>query len=559
MIVVHFKTLLTPLRANILLFGLLAAATHAAVPVAWTNSPGMPPYPIKPVPHGVPVDFRVTLRGYSSPPAAPGADVRLWFQTNGMGSAWWSAPATLEGDVITATFGAEQDTGADRVALFFGAPSNVFASAILRLTHSPGFAPNVRPPPVARLDFSALEVLNAPYYTQAETDARIDETTNLVHAAAAAATNHTAESISASNPAFSAAVRAVPVSGADASDIAEVAEYGSYGTVGAALLALIAGLAALKRRMGAAETALSGKADAGAIAAKLDKLPTPCPSNFFPVTQTDGTLQRSSYTPASFAQSWHEHYSSSIMHYNAATGGYDSLDQMLDDLVARVEALEAYGGGGGDVGVTLGTVHHNGMSPTAYPGTVGGGDYSSWLSSDDCMTCLMVRADRVLDPAYGDFSMGGDLKSDFYGVVAGVEYEDPYNCTTARFVLPLYDGATCYGNASTLSDKSDFDYWRAGSPSSGVRGRLVQEADGTWWLCCTPRIQCFCESPMQTTYGDDDPYAIATAIKSTYSSSCFDFDAQMRAFLQYASCGCDEGAVVADGYTTVAISEYPAI
>ena len=87
----------------------------------------------------------------------------------------------------------------------------------------------------------------------------------------------------------------------------------------------------------------------------------------------------------------------------------------------------------------------------------------------------------------------------------------------------------------------------------------MQEADGTWWLCCTPRIQCFCESPMQTTYGDDDPYAIATAIKSTYSSSCFDVEAQMRAFLKYADCGCDEGAVVSDGYTTVVISEYPAI
>ena len=122
-------------------------SAFAAVPVAWTNSPGMPPYPVKPVPHGVPVDFRVTLKGYTSPLIAPGADLHLWYQTNGMGRLWWPAPAALEGDAIVASFGPAQDTGADRVSLFFGAPSNVFASAVLRLTHSPGFAPNILPPP----------------------------------------------------------------------------------------------------------------------------------------------------------------------------------------------------------------------------------------------------------------------------------------------------------------------------------------------------------------------------------------------------------------------------
>ena len=119
----------------------------AAVPVAWTNSPGMPPYPIKPVPHGSTVDLAVTLKGYTTPPIADGADVRLWYQTNGMGQAWWSAPATFDGNTIAATFGPEQDCGADRVSLFFGAPSNVFASAVLRLTHAPGFAPSSLPPP----------------------------------------------------------------------------------------------------------------------------------------------------------------------------------------------------------------------------------------------------------------------------------------------------------------------------------------------------------------------------------------------------------------------------
>ena len=137
----HYKTLTTALAA------VLQLAAIAAVPVAWTNSPGMPPYPIKPVPHGSTVDLAVTLKGYTTPPIADGADVRLWYQTNGMGQAWWSAPATFDGSTITASFGPAQDCGADRVSLFFGAPSNVFASAVLRLTHAPGFAPASLPPP----------------------------------------------------------------------------------------------------------------------------------------------------------------------------------------------------------------------------------------------------------------------------------------------------------------------------------------------------------------------------------------------------------------------------
>lgn len=143
---------------------ILAAAlqltSHAAVPVAWTNSPGMPPYPIKPLPHGSTVDLAVTLKGYTTPPIADGADVRLWYQTNGMGQAWWSAPATFDGSTITSTFGPAQDCGADRVSLFFGAPSNVFASAVLRLTHAPGFDPARLPLPVQYIDFATVELRN---------------------------------------------------------------------------------------------------------------------------------------------------------------------------------------------------------------------------------------------------------------------------------------------------------------------------------------------------------------------------------------------------------------
>ena len=138
----------------------LQLATIAAVPLAWTATPASPPYAPPPVPHGSAVEFTVTLKGFTDPPIAPGADARLWYQTNGMGSAWFSAPASLASNVVTASFGPAQDCGADRYALFFGAPSNVFASAVLRLTHAPGFDPARLPLPVQYIDFATVELRN---------------------------------------------------------------------------------------------------------------------------------------------------------------------------------------------------------------------------------------------------------------------------------------------------------------------------------------------------------------------------------------------------------------
>jgi len=110
--------------------------------------------------------------------------------------------------------------------------------------------------------------------------------------AATAATNAaravTSAAISTNNEAFVEAVLAAPLAGASSGDLSEIGEYGSYGTIGAALLALIAGLAALKRRIGTAETAISGKAAAAdlryriAEAAVRKTLPAGC----FPVTFT---------------------------------------------------------------------------------------------------------------------------------------------------------------------------------------------------------------------------------------------------------------------------------
>lgn len=150
----NFNPLATALAAS------LQLAVLAAVPIAWTNAPGMPPHMPPPVPHGSKVEFSVTLKGFTDPAISADADVRLWYQTNGMGSAWFSAPATFASNVITAAFGPAQDTGADRVNCFFGAPSNVFASAVLRLSHAPGFTPSMIDLPPKVIDFGSVELRN---------------------------------------------------------------------------------------------------------------------------------------------------------------------------------------------------------------------------------------------------------------------------------------------------------------------------------------------------------------------------------------------------------------
>ena len=177
--------------ANPLATALAAAlqfAATAAVPVAWEVHPNNPAPASFDRHHGETIDFRCTLQGFDAA-FTPAADVRLWYQTNGMGQAWWSAPATVSNNVITATWSPALDPGADRVSLFFGAPANVYASAVLRLRHSPGFTPSELTLPVQRLDFAAVEIANAPYYTKSETESKIAElspTTSL-----APATNYT--------------------------------------------------------------------------------------------------------------------------------------------------------------------------------------------------------------------------------------------------------------------------------------------------------------------------------------------------------------------------------
>ena len=156
-----------------------ALSSHAAEPLSWVRKPNQPAPAQFDTFHGESLDFRCTFTGFGALPFAGDDAPRLYYQTNGMGAAWWSLPATVSSNALTATFTPDLDPGADRLSVFFGAPSNAYAAAQVRFRNSPGTHPNdIEPPSV--LDWqaelsAATNALASNVYTKEETDARIVE------------------------------------------------------------------------------------------------------------------------------------------------------------------------------------------------------------------------------------------------------------------------------------------------------------------------------------------------------------------------------------------------
>lgn len=151
---------------SLLMAGLCPA--NGGEPCHWERKPNNPdPFQFYTY-HGETIDFRCTFIGFSSlpftqspnPPILQSTNApRLYYQTNGMASAWWDIPATVSTTVVTncqppitnyslsAVFPPSADPGAERLTVFFGAPSNAYAAAQVRFRNSPGATPNVLPPP----------------------------------------------------------------------------------------------------------------------------------------------------------------------------------------------------------------------------------------------------------------------------------------------------------------------------------------------------------------------------------------------------------------------------
>ena len=101
---------------------------------------------------GETLDLEATMKSYGSPLATP-VQPSLYWQTNGMGAAWWTAPATASGNVLRATWSPTNDCGGTVYNCFIGGPDATYRAAFrLRMLPSPGFTPNHIPLPTVKAE-----------------------------------------------------------------------------------------------------------------------------------------------------------------------------------------------------------------------------------------------------------------------------------------------------------------------------------------------------------------------------------------------------------------------
>ena len=124
---------------------------------------------------GEAADLQATLKLYGrSIVLEDSATASLYWQTNGMASAWWSVPATVTtAGVVTASWTPAMDAGADLYRWHIGvanaASSTIYrAFGAFRMQPSPGAAPNILDLPTRWIDFDSVAISNAPWATPAD-------------------------------------------------------------------------------------------------------------------------------------------------------------------------------------------------------------------------------------------------------------------------------------------------------------------------------------------------------------------------------------------------------
>ncbi len=150
----------------------------AAVPLRWTVETSRAQVAQFDAYRGETLDLEATMQSYGSPLATP-VQPSLYWQTNGMGATWWTAPATASGNVLRATWSPTNDCGGTVYNCFIGGPDATYRAAFrLRMLPSPGFTPNALALPAPRIDFAAVEVANAPWATDEGVDAKVAAATD---------------------------------------------------------------------------------------------------------------------------------------------------------------------------------------------------------------------------------------------------------------------------------------------------------------------------------------------------------------------------------------------
>jgi len=142
-------------------------AAHGQTPVlAWDAEASAARPAQADVYRGETVALRPAFLERGAPADTNGAAFTLYWQTNGMGAAWWSDPTNAF------RWTPARDCGAAAYTLFIrcdtAAGASYRANARLRMLDSPGAEPNALPLPVPSIDFSAVIVTNAPWVTAAD-------------------------------------------------------------------------------------------------------------------------------------------------------------------------------------------------------------------------------------------------------------------------------------------------------------------------------------------------------------------------------------------------------
>lgn len=124
----------------------------AAVPLRWTVETSRAQVAQFEAYRGETLDLEATMKSYGSPLATP-VQPSLYWQTNGMGAAWWTAPATASGNVLRATWSPTNDCGGTVYNCFIGGTGATYRAAFrLRMLPSPGYTPNHIPLPTVKAE-----------------------------------------------------------------------------------------------------------------------------------------------------------------------------------------------------------------------------------------------------------------------------------------------------------------------------------------------------------------------------------------------------------------------
>ena len=172
-----------------------ACATYAGVNVKWTAETSRVHPEIVEAWRGDTLDLACTLKSYGQPVSLGAATASFMWQTNGMGNAWWQTNATVSaGGVIRATWFPAMDPGAGEVAFFMPVQSaggaSYRAAGRIRFRPSPGAGSQTidLPQPGGTLDFTAYQLVNAPWSTLAAVNSAIDANNALIDSAISSAT-----------------------------------------------------------------------------------------------------------------------------------------------------------------------------------------------------------------------------------------------------------------------------------------------------------------------------------------------------------------------------------